>query len=221
MIIGFYLIAFGILFLIQNLGYLDLNNIINIFWPTLFLIIPGILTLYKNKKFSYILLIIGSFIQINQLNIFKKLDEFFWPLLLIFFGFSIIYSHKNNKITKKRNKKDKYFYSEKKDLDASALFSGTSQKIKNNNFKSGRISSYFGGVKVDLRDCKINKEGAVIDIDCAFAGIEILIPKNTKVIYKNTPIFGGFEDLTKNKKETEYEIYIKGSIAFGGVEIKN
>ena len=66
------------------------------------------------------------------------------------------------------------------------------------------------------------KDGATLDIFCAFGGVEIIAPRNLRVDVAGTPIFGGFSDKTRGGDGTHtHTLHITGSAIFGGVEVKD
>jgi len=88
------------------------------------------------------------------------------------------------------------------------------------NFKGGEVNTVFGGYQLDLRDVKVAKEGAEININCAFGGVEIFVPKDCRVVTNGTGILGGWTpDLKSNEVETPV-LTISGVVAFGAVDIK-
>jgi hypothetical protein len=77
-----------------------------------------------------------------------------------------------------------------------------------------------------LRDANIDDE-AVLEIICVFGGVELRVPETWAVHSRSLPVFGGFEDKTRQtrvdasagaKRKT---LIVTGVVIFGGLEISN
>ena len=86
-------------------------------------------------------------------------------------------------------------------------------------FDGASLDAVFGSILLDLRKAKIEKE-AVISVSAIFGGIDILVPSNTNVKVKATPIFGGVSNRVSKKDNHEKTIYIEAFCLFGGIDIK-
>lgn len=99
-ILGLILILLGIIFLFDNLGYIEFSSIFSKYWP-MALIVLGIINLLENrssKLFSWILILIGSFLQLDRLDIFLiDIWNLFIPLLLIIAGMGLIMNRKDSR----------------------------------------------------------------------------------------------------------------------------
>ena len=73
---------------------------------------------------------------------------------------------------------------------------------------------------VDLRDAKFNEE-VTRDISTVFAGVDIYVPADVRIVtVSSTPIFGGLS-FRKNKDiENIPKVKVKYVAIFGGIEIK-
>jgi hypothetical protein len=64
----------------------------------------------------------------------------------------------------------------------------------------------------------------VIDILCIFGGNDIKVPRDWTIINESFVIFGGFKDkrpmATSISEASRKVLRIKGSVIFGGAEIK-
>jgi len=97
-----------------------------------------------------------------------------------------------------------------------AVFGEVNDKIKEitSDFKA---ISIFGGVDLDLRKAKIDKD-VIIECTTVFGGIDIKLPDNVKVKTSGVPIFGGAEN-KHIEEEGKYTIYINYVCIFGGIDI--
>ncbi len=212
---GVALIIFGILMMIQQFGYIQIGSIWD-YWP-LIIIGVGVFHLSNNRHSiltGLTIVSIGVVFQLDQFG-FVNFWEIFLPLLLVIIGLSMIL-----KKSKKSNLEEKVG----ENLKVSVAFSGVKETITNRNFKGGTISVAFGGAEIDLRGAMIAEEGAQIELNVAFGGVDLYVPPNWEIIIIGTPIFGGIE----NKSYPIYDlnmikpkVVLNCSVAFGGVEIKS
>lgn len=218
---GLVLIALGIIFGLNATGLTNINIFFTGWW-TLFLIIPGIVGLFKDndKTGDIILIIIGVLLLLCVRNVldFDIIWKLIFPIILVIIGLSIIFKDLfNTKINKEISKLNEKI---KKENDYCSTFGSQNIKYDHEEFKSTTLNSIFGGIKLDLRDSIIKKD-VVINCTCIFGGITILVPKDVKIKVKSTPIFGGVDDKTKQKVDDKSKtIYINSVNIFGGVEIK-
>ena len=218
---GIVLVIIGV---IVGLNALNITNI-NIFfngWWTLFIIIPSLIGLLKekDKTGNIIGLIIGVVLLLGVQNIidFDLIWKLILPVIIIIVGLSLIFGNNlnkkiNNEIKKINNKKGK-------NEEYCSTFSEQKIDFDDEEFKGASLTAVFGGITLDLRKAKIN-EDVVIDTTSVFGGIDIYVPDNIKIKVKSTSIFGGVDNKKiKNDNEKEHIIYINASCIFGGVDIK-
>jgi predicted membrane protein len=216
--IGILLLVVGSLVLVANLGIFPFTISMAIFWrffwPALFLGIGITLLFDKNFTAGLIFTVIGLAILATRLLNWGFWSTF-WPLILIGVGISILLRRDRHMSLNDAAKE-----SDEAKVDDTVLFWGVDKKIVSKEFKGGEINTVFGGYKLDLREAKIAKDGAELNVNCAFGGVEIFVPDNCRVVTTGTGILGGWTpDIPANKVE-EPVLTIKGVAAFGGVEIK-
>ncbi len=200
-IYGIILIIVGFLVLGNQLDYWELELFFEGWW-TLFIIVPAIVSLIKKEWITgLIALLMGIMFLLAANDIIDYKLTF--PVFLIVIGFIIIFGKKID-------------VKEITNSDYSAIFSGNSNKIQG-ELKDTSVFTIFGGVDLDLREAKIDKE-VNISCVCIFGGIDIIAPKDTEVIVKGTPIFGGIEN--KVASQSKNKIIINTTCIFGGIEIK-
>ncbi len=209
-ILGVILVIIGAVFLIDNLGY-DIDLPWYVFrWPAVFIIIGIVNILSGNLRPAFIFFGLGVLFYLDVFGILPIWD--FWPLILIIIG--ALFILKTGSIVKTDENSDEYF-------DEIAIFGGTDKKFNSQNFKGGKITSVFGGSKINLRGSQIANE-ASIELFCMFGGAEILVPDHWKVNMNATAIFGGLSDERTNiSPEPTSTLHIKGFVMFGGGEMKN
>ena len=108
-------------------------------------------------------------------------------------------------------------------LHSQALFCGIQKRVLSKNFYGGKISTYFGGTDIDLSQADI-VETAYLNIDVAFGGVKLIVPPHWELKIDVTNIFAGIEDkrmYPQSASSSSKVMVIKGSIIFGGLEIKS
>lgn len=239
-------LIFGIL--IIAIGIILSGNIFNIWhidiffdgWWTLFLIVPGIISILR-RGFNWgsgIIVTIGLIFLLDSQDIVDSriMWKLIFPIVLIAIGISIITSF---------FRRDKYHFEIEYSSDGESYESDTindddrsyktdnSQhprystilgggEIKNNsdNLKSVTIEAILGGFDLDLRDAKIN-EDIDLDITVVLGGVDIYLPSNVEVvIVSGTPVLGGLSFRKNIAAPGAPKVRVKYVTVLGGVEIK-
>lgn len=149
---------------------------------------------------------------------FNLIWKLLFPAILVIIGLSIIFK---DTINGKVNEKVKELNKDQKNLgEYASTFSSQNINLSNEEFNGTNLTAVFGGLKLDLREAKINRD-VIINATSIFGGIDILVPDNVIVKTKSTAIFGGVSNNKSNKSdEGIYTIYVNGTALFGGVEVK-
>ena len=221
---GIAIIALGIIFGGNALGLFNLDIFFDGWW-TLFIIIPSVVSLItdKDKIMSLGFIAVGVILLLAAQDVFSY--DVAWKVILAVFlvaaGLSIIiksvfYSKNDQEVAKKVAEATK----DGKTMDSQfAAFSGSDRVYKDEVFAGSNVSAIFGGVNLDLRNAKFEKD-TVIKAFALFGGIDIKVPEDVKVKLKSGFIFGGISDDRKSASEKgKYTIYIDAAGGFGGVTI--
>ena len=220
---GIAIITLGIIFGGNALGLFTLDIFFDGWW-TLFIIIPSLVSLItdKDKIMSLGFIAVGIILLLAAQNVFSY--DVAWKVILAVFlvavGLSIIiksiFHNKNDQEVAKKIEDLK----NNKTMDSQfSAFSGSDRVYKDEIFNGANLSAIFGGVNLDLRDAKFEKD-TVIKAFALFGGIDIKVPEGVKVKLKSGFIFGGISDDRKSATEKgKYTIYIDATGGFGGVSI--
>lgn len=216
---GIVLIFVGVIWGLNRTGVADINIFFDGWW-TLFIIVPSAISFFEkgnNKVSSLIFLIIGVLLLLAAQGLFEFeiLWEILLPAIVVLIGLSLIFG---NKVDFNVKEKTKCLDSEDTE-NIFAAFGEQNVTKSGEKFEKANLNAIFGGVKLDLREAKLEKE-TVIGAWAIFGGIEILVPKDCIVKVKGTPIFGGISNERKNNEDAKKTIYIEGYAVFGGIEIK-
>ena len=220
---GLFLILVGIILGLNAFGVTNINLFFDGWW-TVFIIVPSLNGLIKgeDRTGALIGLIIGLFLLLSCQDVidFSLIFKLLIPVILVVIGLSIIFKDKVKDIAVKNMGKINA-----KEIDMEHTYTSTFSEEKinldNEKLESCAINSIFGSVSLDLRNVVID-EDVVINNYVVFGGVTIKVPKDVNIVVKTTSIFGGVDNKTgRNKtKENVKTIYIKGTILFGGIDIK-
>ncbi len=218
---GIILIVIGIVLLLANFDIIKGNVGHYLFnWKT-FLIILGIIFVgAKEKKTSgYIMLGLGVIFWLPELmgGYYITFKDVFWPSILILIGLALISRHRTFSARNGAGKPEGY-------LSDISIFSGGMKIIKSDHFKGGNLTAVFGGSEFDLRQVKLDDDGAVIDVVTIFGGTKFIVPEDWNVYTDTIAILGGVSDKRPVKvinNTADKTLIIKGVVIFGGVEIKS
>ena len=222
---GVVIIALGIIFGGNALGLFNIDVFFDGWW-TLFIIIPSLVSLIteKEKLTSLGFLAAGVILLLAAQDVFSY--DIAWKVILavvlVTAGLTIIvksvFHNKNDEEVAKKVKD----LGDDKTMDAQmAVFSGSDRVYTDEVFSGSNLAAIFGGVNLDLRNAKFEKDTA-IKAFALFGGIDIIVPDDVKVKLRSGFIFGGFSDDRKKASEKgKHTIYIDAAGAFGGVSIND
>lgn len=217
--IGLLFLITGVLLALRAFEVIDFDIFFSGWW-TLFLIIPAIFGLLSNesKTGNIIVLVIGLALLLTAQDVlsFELVYDLMIPIILVIIGISIVFREAfMNKLSKKIAAKKK-LGDESKIL---ACFSSQKPVIGEKKFEGANLDAVFGGIDLDLRKAKLEKE-TVITASAIFGGVTILVPKDVNVEVRGSAIFGEISNKVENLEKATKTIYVDGQALFGGVEIK-
>lgn len=108
-------------------------------------------------------------------------------------------------------------------VNSSAVFCGVKKRVLSKNFYGGKISNYFGGTEIDLSQADLSDQ-AFLDVDVAFGGVKLIVPPHWELRIDVANVFAGVEDkrmYMQSMPDPTKVLVIKGTIVFGGLEIKS
>jgi hypothetical protein len=101
-----------------------------------------------------------------------------------------------------------------------SMFSWRALNVESTNVNGGKYTSLFGVNRIIVDNLPMGR--TVLNVNSIFGLIEIIAPKNIKIINKVAPIFSGIfvSDGIKKEGEELPELYITGKAIFGNITIK-
>jgi len=174
-----------------------------------------------NRTPGIVLMAVGGFFLIPDLfNEIFGMYRIFWPALFIAAGILVIFAG--------RGAKDKFFHQDSDFsgtdyIDIVNIFSGGDRKVASDNFRGGKITSIFGGSKINLSKCRLATGVSQLEVTCIFGGTEIIVPEDWSIVIDVVPVLGGFSDerriSSSSVHDSSKQLIIKGTVVFGGGEI--
>lgn len=207
---GACVIAVGALLLLDKLHIT--NNALGMWWPLLLVIIGSVMLIGERRNFWGLAVVGGGILfQLRALDIMDINPwEFFWPIIIILVGLSIIF-----------NRSRQPEVSARQSDDASAIFGGVDLISASEDYQGGNATAVLGGVKIDMRKAIIKKE-ATLTVFVLCGGIELIVPEGVVVKPQATCILGGIENkYPATTAKNAPVLYVAGTVTMGGIEIKH
>ena len=89
-------------------------------------------------------------------------------------------------------------------------------------FRGGQITAVMGGIEIDLRECRMAANEAIIDMSIVMGGVELRIPRDWTVESRLSLVLAGLDDGSSPPvDESTKRLIIQGKAFMGGVEIRN
>lgn len=220
---GIALVAFGIVWALE---LLDVISISLEGWWALFIIVPCFINIFNDRRKAGaiigcgigILLLLAARSIIPWNDIWKYmlcLVAIVWGVALLFFNNR---KHFDQRITKEQNVPVVAGGGKLHNIDVT--FGKQDYSYDGQSFDGTDVHVSFGFVSLDLRDADI-RNGAVINVDCSFGGIEIRLPKGVCINNGIDTTFAGVDcDCCTQPTDGAKTLYLKGRCNFGGIEIK-
>lgn len=205
---GACVIAFGGLLLLDKLHITE--NALGMWWP-IFLVVIGLVMMIGDRRnwWGAVLIIGGVLFQLRALEVLDINPwEFFWPVIIILVGLSIIV-----------NRSRRPEVSGRQNEDASAILGGVDLVNTSEDYKGGSATAVLGGVKIDMRKAVIKKE-ATLTVFVLCGGIELIVPEGVVVKPQAMCILGGIENKHAAEAKNAPVLYIAGTVTMGGIEVK-
>lgn len=236
---GLVVIALGIVWLLRNVGLVDvrLGELVRIYWPIVF-IIWGIDTLVSTTSvgegegirrqsiFSaagipgLILVAVGVIIIGRNLGLyhidFSVFWRVFWPAVIILIGWSIIQGASGVGGTHW------------------AVMSGIELKTKGWNLEDGNFIAIMGGVDLDLAAADIPQQEVTLNLTAVMGGITVKVPEGLAADCAGTAVLGGVNFLGEEgggivasrrmarpgAEGSRKKVTIRARALMGGIDVK-
>lgn len=240
--LGLVVIAIGVLFTLDRLGYVDAGDFWE-YWPVI-LIAIGIGRVVQprgthERGFGVVLILFGVWFLLSNLDVIHYTFGDVWPILVVVLGVMMVWRAITGPFfeTPRRRLKEAMAADDgsvavaglaTRGADTSdtvngfALLGGVNRKCVSQDFQGGSLTAIMGGCELDLRHASISSGQAVIETFAFLGGIEIKVPQEWSVVVRGTPILGAFDDKTvRVGGDASKVLVVKGGAFLGGVEVRN
>lgn len=226
---GIILIGAGLTFLARNLGWIAFEIPEGLLSWKLIFVVMAINFLIHGRFWGVAIMTFLSVMFYAPEIVGHELWEYkkkLWPLIPIFIGTLFLVKMNKKKRTfdlNKCNVMESKTVENNELLDETLIMSGGSKKISSYDFKGGKITIVMGGLEVDLTNCTLSNNKAVIEIEAIMGGVSLTVPREWNVRLDVVPVLGGVDDhIYKTPQayvDPAAELIIKGTVVMGGVEI--
>lgn len=223
----------GVALLLLGIGLmLEVTHVIDFNfegWWTAFIIIPCMISFFNSKNKTLPLIGVGTGVLLLLATRGIIPWHEFWRYLIcivfILWGLVLIFSRGNAKDDASADKKNveelKHIDQEGRSIhQINASFGKQYYEFAGQRFEGAKVQCNFGFVGIDLRNADL-LDGAIIDVDCSFGGMEIRVGDDVLVKQAVDASFAGVEykDHLRTPDNAK-TVYVKGHCSFGGIEIK-
>jgi predicted membrane protein len=218
LIIGFGILALGMLWTLDNMDVLESEPFTR-WWPIILMVI-GLVKLLDRRanRFGPIVLIaIGGFFLLDEANLIDFDLGDLIPLGIALIGAKVIWE-----AVTRRNRATDVVGDSDAVIHSFAMMAGVKRQSTSREFRGGDVNAIMGSVELDLRNAQIREgDDVIVDAFAMWGGVEIKVPTNWRVVGNVLPIMGGFEDNTHPTGESGPTVTIRGTAIMGGIEVKN
>ena len=216
--IGLALLVIGSLFLVDHLVAFPFHKS----WPAILMVI-GISNFLVNPRSWVVsagLIVAGVIFLLGTLNILDVSFGILWPVLLLILGAFILFGGGRRRSRRSRPQ-NATGAAGTSDLNISAFFAGSEQRISDQSLRSGQVSAIFGSAEVDLRGATITIDGdeAAIEATALFGSLRLRVPDDWAVDVQTTNLFGNFETKRAQPSDPKARLTILASSTFGSIEL--
>lgn len=230
--IGALLLLVGLGFLMKRIGFFLPDWLLS--WQMVLIGIGVFLGIRKDFQGAtwLILILIGGLFLINEFVVFGELRRYLFPLILIGAGLFFIFRPRKTYRYLQYDENGKpvetplpngQIPATEDFVDATSIFGGSKKKVFSKAFRGGDIVNIFGGSEINLSQADFSGT-AIIEVTVLFGGATLLVPSNWNVVSNAVSIFGDVKDkrvMTNVSENYNKTLLIKGSVLFGGVDIKS
>jgi predicted membrane protein len=237
MFIGAAVILAGFLFLIDNLGWIDLEMHLH-FWPFVLMVVGASVLAQSPRRGSgaafagIFMILFGAVSLLKGLGLVYISWKVLFPIGIIGVGLMMVIRARRRGTSvaddaaniDNPDRTAMFNVSEgetgERILELTAVLGGFQRKVTSQDFRGGDLTSIMGGVDLDMRTASL-KGTAVLNVFALMGGISIKVPTDWTVELEGTPILGGFDEKTMQPRDGSKRLVVRGTAIMGGVEIRN
>ncbi|MBA5605144.1 hypothetical protein H3H36_07180 [Duganella sp. FT3S] len=224
-VFGLFVIALGLLFLLDNLGLFNFRFSLHLL-PML-LVLFGVLKIVQSRSpqgllVGGILVAAGVLLTLKSMGLLDVSWRMLWPVLMIGAGVSVVLRSMGGPRQSVLAKDGVQPATPGDDavINVTTVMGGYKRRLASTAFRGGEVTVVMAGCELDLRQCGLQGD-AELNVFALFGGIQIQVPPDWTVLMYGTPVLGGFEERTTVPPDTGKRLIVKGYAIMGGVEVRN
>ncbi len=219
-VLGLLIVALGLFFGAQALGYLEQYKVSLDGWWTLFIIVPCVISIVNSglNTFNTLGAGIGVLLLLSAQGVFQDGMGYklIIPLILTIFGLSLVLKRP----IRFRKQSTNGVFAGSTGENYFAVFGGNTPQFDGVDFRGANAFAIFGGVDLKLQNAIIRRD-CVINAYSVFGGTDIWLPRNVKVVVNSTPVFGAVENrFVSESVENGPTVLVRAISIFGGTDIR-
>jgi hypothetical protein len=219
LIIGFGILALGLLWTLDNLGFVESEPITR-WWPVVLIVIGLVQFLDRraNKGGPVVLIVIGTVLVLRRLHWVSLDVRDLIPIAIALLGAKLIWD-----ALARRRRVDGAPAEADAELHAFAMMGGVRRQSIARDFRGGDASAIMGGVELDLRNAQMSDGAeATVDAFALWGGVEIFVPPHWHVVGNVMPFMGTYVDKrTPTAGVSGPVLHVRGTAVMGAIEVKN
>ncbi|KAF0227023.1 MAG: hypothetical protein FD133_701 [Erysipelotrichaceae bacterium] len=220
--IGLILVVFGILVLADTLQVFGPDvKVWSFIWPSVLILfgLSGIIRRGSFRILSVFLIIIGSFYLAKNAGLewFQGKELHLLALFLVLLGIQLLFFSGWTRIN--RHTHDFIRPTRSNGKEFSAFMGGLDERVISEDFKGCSVSAIMGGAELDLSQVIIKQD---VNIECTavMGAVEVILPRNVRIVVSGTPVMGGYENTNPGDPNAQFTINVQYTAVMGAVEIR-
>jgi len=240
--LGVLLVSLGVLFLLDNLGLIEIRNLIRTYWPLLF-VAWGAARLLFGRGDEQLLggcAVVGGGVLLGNQLLGWGVDvwRLLWPLFLIAFGIQILaharWPHRRPGAAgvptsgaaaidaEGVDQQSDPIVDESATFRESAVMASVERKNISQGLRAGQVTAFMGAAEIDLRECRMASDEVHVDVSVMMGEVVFRVPRDWSVDSRVSAVAANFEDKSDAPVEASSKRFVvRGSAFMGNVEITN
>ncbi len=223
-VFGILIVAAGVLIGGQALGYWPDYKLSMDGWWTVFLILPGIVSICNHGlgAGNSIITGLGVLFLLDEQGILKD-DlgyELAIPYVLIIIGLSLIFKKRESFEECDFREHNKGVYAGTMGETYFAIFGSNTPQLEGTDFRGASSRAIFGMVTFNLQNTDISRD-CVINALSIFGKTDIVLPKDVRLLVHSVPVFGGVVNkfVAETPDKSSPAVLVRAVSVFGGTNI--
>ena len=218
---GLIFIVIGVLFLLDQMGEIDVGHILSRYWPAIFIVIGVSMLIandFKSSGPAVFFILFGAFFLLMDMKIFDRpLWHYFWPLLIIGVGVWTLVR------PARAGDKKKIPELTADELRVSQVFSSSARRVESPSFKGGSAEVVLGSAEIDLSAAGLEGGQASLSLSAVLGSIVLLVRPEWQVVIEGTPILGSIEQKRRQPSDAQRTgmLRINAAVVLGSLHIKD